>query len=135
MKIVHEVPPFLDAILNAGMAPRLEYALFAYGDTLFIPGGFTPSPEVLKHEELHGIRQMQCVGGPDAWWERYLDDQYFRIAEEAEAYACQYECFCGKHRDRNLRARYLHDMSAQLASPLYGRVISAQDARRLILKS
>lgn len=132
MKIVHDLPPILQAILDAGMAPRLEYAAFCYGDELYIPGGWTPSEDLMAHEQTHSFQHADTEGGPDAWWERYIDDQYFRIAQEAEAYAVQYRFVARKGGSRDRLAKYIYDLSAQLAGPMYGNVIGQRAAMKMI---
>lgn len=132
MKIVHDVPPMLQAIQDAGMAPRLEYAAFCYGDELYIPGKWEPSEELLRHEAEHSEQQRNTEGGKDAWWERYIDDQYFRIEQEAQAYACQYDLYRTRVTDRNAQARYLFQLAGQLSGPMYGNVIPQGAAQKLI---
>lgn len=122
----------LEAIFAAGMAPRVEGALFAYGDTLYIPGGFRPTDEVMAHEEVHSRQHANFEGKEDAWWNRYLTDQYFRVNQECEAYAVQYEAFSEKVRDRNRRALYLDFLAGQLSGPMYGNVIERGVAMKMI---
>lgn len=131
MKIIHAVPPIYDAIVNAGMHPH-AHVLYTYGDALYIPSGIEPSAEVMAHEKWHSHQQLNVEGGPDAWWERYLDDPYFRMQQEAEAYAVQYNAFCNKVKDRNQQARYMFAIAAQLSGPLYGNIISQSSAMKLI---
>lgn len=134
MKVVHEIPPFYEDVLAAGLNPNLRYVMFAYGDVLYVPGGFQPLPEMMAHEMTHGRQQEAYEGGKDAWWGRYLGDQYFRIEQEAEAYANQYKAYCKQFRDRNAQARYLIAVSKDLSGALYGSVISRAAAQKLIQK-
>lgn len=131
MKIINAVPPIFDAIVQAGMQPH-GHVLYTYGDELYIPSGLTPSDEIMAHEKWHSKQQLGIEGGRDAWWERYLEDPYFRMQQEAEAYAVQYNAYCNKVQDRNHRARYLHAIALQLSSPLYGKIISHSAATKLI---
>lgn len=134
MKIVHEIPSFYEDVLAAGLNPNLRHVMFAYGDILYVPGGFTPIPEMMAHEMTHGRQQEAYTGGKDAWWGRYLGDVYFRMEQEAEAYANQYKAFCKLQRDRNARCRYLLHISGDLAGALYGNVINRAAAHKLIQK-
>ncbi len=135
MEIKHEVPKdLLESIQHAGMEPRLEYALFAYGDILYIPAGFTPPPEILAHEEIHSEQHKNYPGGPGAWWGRYIDDPWFRIQQEAAAYARQYDYACDHMKDRNARVRYMHKLASFLASSLYGNVVGQSAAIQMIKK-
>ena len=114
------------------MAPRLEYAAFSYGDSLYIPGTWTPSEELLEHEETHADQHRAFDGGPDAWWGRYIGDQYFRVEQEAQAYANQYVYYASRVKSREDRARYLYALAGQLSGPMYGNVISQSAATKLI---
>lgn len=134
MRVVHEIPPFYEDVLAAGLNPNLRYVMFAYGDILYVPGGFQPLPEMMAHEMTHGRQQEAYEGGKDAWWGRYLGDQYFRIEQEAEAYANQYKAYCKQFLDRNVRARYLIAVSRDLSGALYGSVINRATAQKLIQK-
>ena len=128
MKILNEKPPIFEEIHAAGMAPT-DNAIYAYGDTIYNPGGREIPDHTIAHEETHCRQQGD---NPDAWWGRYLDDQYFRIDQEAEAYAVQFKFICQKIKDRNQRDKILHDMARVLSSPTYGSVIGAQAAYSLI---
>jgi hypothetical protein len=132
MKLLHEIPPFYEDVLTAGLKPNLRYVMFAYGDVLYVPGGFQPFPEMMAHEMTHSRQQEAYNGGKDAWWGRYLGDVYFRMDQEAEAYANQYKAYCKQHKDRNVRVRYLLGISGDLAGALYGNVINRAAAHQLI---
>jgi len=120
MKIIHELPPIYDAVVNAGMRPSLT-TIYAYGDAIYVPSGEHIPEDLIVHEETHCKQQS---GDPDAWWSRYIDDPYFRIEQEIEAYANQYRYVCRNMiKDRNARVRFLMSMSIALSGPIYGNVI------------
>lgn len=86
--------------------------------------------DLIAHESTH-IRQQSTQ--PDAWWSRYLDDQFFRVEQEAEAYAAQYDYVCHHIlKDRNARNKFLLRLASSLASPIYGSVISTSTAMERI---
>ena len=128
MKIKNEKPPIYDHILQAGLAPS-DGAIYTYGDTIYNPTGQPIPPDLVEHEERHSWQQAD---DPDSWWGRYLDDAYFRMDQEAEAYADQYNFICKKVLDRNQQYRILSRLSQILASPMYGSVLSAQACLNLI---
>lgn len=128
MKILNELPPIYDAILANGMHPT-STVVYTYGDTLYNPSGAEISEHLMCHEETHSHQQGS---NPDAWWGRYLIDPFFRLKEEAEAYANQYDFICLTVKDRNRRYFVLNDLASHLASPIYGDVISKDTARKLI---
>lgn len=103
--------------------------IYAYGDTIYNPGGNEIADHMLAHEETHCHQQG---GNPDEWWNRYLLDPYFRVEQEAEAYARQYDFLCAQIKDRNRRTRVLWDLARILSSSLYGSVIGHSKAIQMI---
>ena len=107
--------------------------LYTYGDTLYNPGKIQIPNELIIHEEVHHRQQESYDGGPDAWWTRYFTDAEFRFLQEAEAYGAQYRYACMHMRDRNWRARYIHDIATILASDLYKLGITRHAAQLAIM--
>jgi hypothetical protein len=135
VKIVAANPPVFENIVNAfGVLPK--GTIYTYGDTIYNPEGLYIRPEIMAHETIH-MQQQEQAGGPDLWWGRYLREPEFRIDQEAKAYGMQYRFLCDNDKgmnDRNARYRMLFFLSNILSGPLYGRAISAIDARILITK-
>lgn len=131
MKIKHEYPPkhIWNTVVDAGMAPDPASVLFTYGDTLYVPSGQQVSDDFMAHEELHTKQQGD---DPDAWWSRYIEDEYFRVDQEAKAYGKQYTFLCKKHKDRNAQTRILINLARILAGPLYGNVLQNSAAMKMI---
>lgn len=130
MKIVHENPPnnLRETIAIFGMLPR-NGVIYTYGDTIYNPSAIDLPDHLITHEETHCEQQG---ADPDSWWDRYLQDQYFRVQQETEAYARQFAHICRRVRDRNQRHKILFDLSCILAGPIYGNVINPGDAFRAI---
>jgi len=129
MKIINERPPIWDSVIAAGMRPDETRVIFTYGDKIYNPGGTEISEDVMEHEETHSEQQGL---DPDAWWARYLTDPIFRIAQESEAYAKQYDFMCARVRDRNRRNQFLIYLAGQLSGPMYGNVIDGNGAIKMI---
>ena len=130
-QIKHKKPPrkIWKAVVKAGMNPNPETVIFTYGDTIYVPSG-NPLPEdLIEHESLHTKQQGD---DPDAWWERYIKDEDFRIDQEAKAYGKQYAYLCKQHKDRNAQARILMNLARILSGPLYGNVLKHSEAMKLI---
>ena len=100
MKIKVENPPMLESILAAGMIPNLQTTIFTYGDTIYNPGDNELPDHLIEHEDTHSKQQGD---DPDAWWLRYVNDPYFRLQQEIEAYVNQYKFICKQVTDRNKR--------------------------------
>ncbi len=121
MKIVKDYPPIWDQIKATGMCPDPSKVAFTYGDTIYVPSGMNVPDYLIRHESVHSEQQGD---NPEAWWSRYIDDQYFRIEQETEAYAASYKFLCKRVTDRNQRAVILAQLARSLSGPIYGNVIS-----------
>lgn len=132
MTVVLEQPPMIDAIAAAFPAARKPGTIFSWGAKLYNPSGVAISPALKAHEAVHGQRQGNTDDEVRAWWERYIEDAAFRFDEELIAHRAEYRALCASTKDRNARARGLHVMAARLASPLYGGLVSYNEARRVI---
>ena len=128
MKIINELPPIIDQLLAGGMQPT-RYTLYTYGDTIYNPSGSILPEDIIVHE---GVHEKQQGVDPDAWWSRFIDDQYFRVDQEVEAYAAQYRFMCKKFKDRNKRSQILMHYAKTLSSPIYGDVIGTMKAYEMI---
>lgn len=129
MKVAYDYPPNIDAI-------RAEFDLptgviFTYGETLYNPDHGVIPPDLMAHEETH---QRQQGDDPAGWWKRYLEDVEFRISQEVEAYQNQYNHYkmnrCmknGKLKVNRLR-QFAYQLATYLSSPIYGEVITRQEA-------
>ena len=131
MKILNEKPPekILNGIFGAGMAPNLGNVIFTHGDTIYNPSGRDVPDYLIAHESIHTIQQGD---DPDAWWERYLRDPYFRLQQETEGYAVQFAFICNKVKDRNQRFKILLALARSLSGPTYGSMIGHSAAMKMI---
>ena len=128
MKIKKELPPIINDIFDAGLKPTTT-TVYTYGDTIYSPHVEVISDDVMAQEEVHMAQQGDL---PDAWWSRYLDDPFFRLEQEAEAYAVQYNFLCKTRKDRNDRMRILIHFSNILSGPIYGETVTPTAARKII---
>lgn len=102
--------------------------IFAWGGVIYNPSGLAIPPELIEHERVHCHRQGKDVEG---WWRRYIDDPAFRLAEEIPAHHAEYMHLI-QSGNRNQRRRALKTVAGRLASPLYGRMISAEASKRVV---
>lgn len=131
MEIEQSLPPNYARICSAFPAVAHERdAIFAYGTTIYNPGGRELPSYKIAHEEVHGAQQLEV--GVEWWWERYLEDKDFRLQEEIPAHQADYKAFCKMYKDRNQRNDYLNHLAILLASDLYGNLISQIDAKHRI---
>jgi hypothetical protein len=126
VRVVVGTPPNYEAIVRA-FGPLRPTVVFAYGDAIYSPSGSNLSPDLIEHEKVH-LRQQADVGGAEVWWERYITDPQFRLDQEVEAYRAQ----VAWHTDRASRRRCLRRVARDLASPMYGRIVTSAQARQLL---
>lgn len=127
IKVVVDYPPiYAEIAARFKVGPR---TIFAWGDTIYNPGGGHITRDLIAHEEVHMIQQ---AGNPEAWWRRYLSDPEFLLSQEVEAYARQYQYICSENPNRNYRFQVLQALAMYLASPMYGNVTTIERAMELI---
>ena len=100
------------------------YTIFAYDKVIYCDYELPEHLEI--HERRHLIRQQKM--GVDEWVERYLTDTQFRLNEEVIAYKEQLESV----KNRSARHRLRIQCAADLASSLYGNIITLDEAMRLL---
>lgn len=131
MKIVHSMPPNIDAIFKRfGQENIGPDVVFAYGDTLYVPREGVEIPDhLMAHEETHQRQQGDDVEG---WWKRYLEDDLFRLNQEIEAYRNQYQFMKSAGYGRAERRRMLDILARDLSSKIYGKIILKKTAKEVI---
>mgnify|MGYP001575301922 CR=1 FL=1 len=93
-------PPNFDRIKEVLNPP--ENTVFTYGERLHCPDKrVIISDDLIVHETIHSMQQGK---DPEAWWQLYLIDPEFRKSQEMDAYRNQYNFYCLKIKDRNMRA-------------------------------
>jgi hypothetical protein len=126
MKVVTDYPPNIEFIRQHFELDGNE--IFTYGDTVYSPTG-PISVWLIAHEKVH-CRQQGA--DPDGWWQRYVDDIQFRFEQELQAHRAEYKCVIKHIKDINVRRKLLYAISRRLSSPLYGSLVSHQEALMLI---
>lgn len=128
MKIIKGYPPNYDKI-----AKRFDLSgksvVFTYDGVLYDPSGGEIAPDLMVHEEVHA--RLQKVIGTVRWWERYLENDKFRLMQEIFAYRAQYQ-YAQDNYNRNDRRRLLQHISKDLSSDLYGKLITKEEAKEAI---
>lgn len=100
------------------------YTIFAYDKVIYCDYEL---PEHLQiHERRHLIRQQKI--GVDKWVDKYLIDTQFRLNEEVIAYREQLESVKNRSARHRLRLQCAND----LASSLYGNIVTLQEAMHLL---
>lgn len=129
MKVEVDYPPNYEAICAVfPEVRRMKGVVFTYGPIIFNPSGQEITPDLMHHEQTHTIQQGS---DPALWWENYLKDGEFRLAQELEAYQVQYN-FARQNWHRTHRKNLLFRIAKDLSGPMYGKMISKQEALKLI---
>lgn len=103
-----------------------EYTVFAYNGVIYTNNDL---PEhLIIHEETHLKQQREHRFGVAGWVEDYLNDNVFRLKVEAQAYRNQ----LASVKDRNNRNYLKIQCARDLAGPLYGNLLSYNEAFKLI---
>lgn len=136
MSMCFQKPPVWKQVMEM-FRINIGTTIFTFGDVIYNPAQAPIPDDYIKHEEVHAEQQGHNPEGAGRWWARVFQDQYFRIDQEARAYAVQYDWWClnGPKKQRNNReerAIKLHNLSTVLASPTYGSVVSVAAAKKLI---
>ncbi len=123
-------PPNIEAI--RAVLPVSSRNIFAYDHVIYNPGGTKLPLELLAHERVHFEQQDAHIGGVVGWWEDFLSDPEFRLAQEIPAHKVEYRTFCKYNKDRNMQAQALRAMGQRLSAPMYGGIITTNEAMKAI---
>jgi hypothetical protein len=105
--------------------------IFAYDGKIYAPEGGPLPPELIAHEQVHFRQQGNDVAG---WWDRFLTDPEFRLDQEMEAHRIEWQVFLASKPSRRERRFRLKQMGKRLSAPMYGRIITANQAMKAISK-
>lgn len=121
MKVLHLFPPNYAAI-NRAFKVRGKPVIFCFGDTVYNPGRIKMPDRLLAHEAVHSRQQGT---DPAGWWDRYIIDSKFRLAQEIPAHCAEYAC----------APNLLDDIARRLSSALYGSLVDFAGAVDLLERS
>ena len=124
MAIIKAYPPNYKEIKKV-FKDLPDSAIFTYGSVIYAPNNDL-NPILMRHEEIHSQQQKEM--GVEKWWDRYLRDANFRLSQEVEAFQQEYRLAKKLIKDRNSLARLLFSMAKNLSAPMYGKIISYQQA-------
>ena len=132
-KIIVNYPPNIDAIAQVfPMAKTRKDVIFAYGEAIYNPSGQDLPQEILAHEMVHCMRQLDHEGGVAGWWQEYLTDSEFAYYEELLAHKAEYASIIERHPSRPMRRRALRHVAKKLASSLYGKLVTFEKAKKAL---
>lgn len=126
--IRNDTPPNWAEIHAALPDVSLDHQIFAWVPYIYWKHQDTRplQQDLIAHELKHHDQQDEM--GPVRWWQRYLNDPQFRLDQEIEAIRAQLACARGMTRDRTKIFNLARTQAQNLASPVYGGVITFQEA-------
>lgn len=127
-EIVHDYPPIYDRILQRFPAIAGKAVFFAWGDIIYNPKGVAIPPFIVRHEEVHAARMRGDILG---WWERYLDDDMFRLTEELAGHLAEIDAL-SENTNRQRRRQLLKQTARRLSNPIYGYRLTRHEATELL---
>ena len=129
MHDTHDFPPNFQAILKVFPEANKHGVLFCYGDQIYNPSRIDIPQYLVVHENVHRLQQGDR---PGLWWEKYLVNPEFRLAQEIPAHQAEYEAYGWEYPNRTLRRMHLKEEAKRLSGPLYGNMISFEKAKAII---
>ena len=126
MRIVNELPPkrIYDACVKQFGVSFDDGIVWTYGDAIHTK--YPLRPDVCAHEKVH-IKQ-QLAMGVVKWWDQYLEDPQFRYEQELEAYQAQWKFIKKNVQSRNDQFNFLKHIARDLSGPMYGNMVTFQQA-------
>ncbi len=131
IKISHEIPDIYYECQKRYGVKWAHGVVITYGDTVYVNSGFQLDGSLQEHEGTH-IRQQLKIGA-DVWWKRYFDEPEFRLSQEKEAYINQSKWLKRNIKNRELRFRVLNKIIADFSGPMYGSIITRDEAKKLLM--
>jgi len=111
--------------------PITDDTIFVFKDKIFSNLKEIPY-DVVIHERTHLDQQFKI--GAKKWIELYITDKEFRLKQELEAYREQLK-EVRKTGDREEYAHILVECCRNISSPLYGKMITFQEALKIFQKN
>lgn len=134
VKIINDVPPMWNNVTR-WLGGQPQNVVFTYGDAIYNPSKILLPIEIVEHEKVHMWQQEFSDERAALWWSKYMRDDQFRLEQELEAYAKQYNVVCRYVTDKNAQTRYLIDTARILSGKLYKLDISFSEAYRMLRKA
>lgn len=131
MIIKRERPPMFARIVQVFPEAEKAGTIFTFGNVIYAPGVGSLPRELMRHEEVHSVRQGTSLESVFYWWDRYLLDAKFRYDEEAPAHIAEFKAWRPGRRGFN-RAGFLNMVAERLSGPLYGGIVTKAEAMKLL---
>ena len=131
-EIVDDWPPNIAAIRE--VLPVTRNNIFAYDGVIYSPSGTRLEAALIAHEQVHFAQQASYAGGVVQWWRDFLASPKFRLSQELPAHRVEWAEFLKTNPPRKHKRLRIKHMAKRLSGKMYGCMISAAEAKRLIQK-
>lgn len=138
VKPISELPEFAKRLMGQmwakyGTPKNLETIVCTYFDAIYTKSAMPQ--DLFVHECVHYVRQGsgEDEGLAQAYCERYVKDEKFRYEEELLAYREQYRFILSKS-NKPVAFEHAKRLAHDLASPMYGGIVSESEALLAIIK-
>jgi hypothetical protein len=130
-EVTEDLPPkwIYDACVDKFGIDFYKGVIFTVNNKIHIFDKRLLTRDLLAHELTHIEQQKEM--GYKKWWEKYLEDTEFRLTQEYLAYQNQYQ-YCKEFYSRNARRIVLKHIIGSLSGPMYGNLITEEEARNLL---
>lgn len=129
-RVIKAYPPNFNELAKTFPIKGKPGIIYAYGERIYNPSGVVIRPWVIAHETVHCTRQL--LYGLANWWIDYAMYKTFRLEEEVLAHKREWTEITNSSMSQRDKSRYLAMMVERLSGPLYGSMVSQQEARGLI---
>lgn len=131
VSVVKGWPPVIAEIRK--VLPVTANNIFAYDGKIYSPATAKLSRWLVAHECVHFDQQAAHPGGVRGWWYDFLYDKQFRLEQEIPAHQREWRTWLNAQpRNRKERRLVLKQMAKRLSAPMYGGIISFEQAKRAI---
>lgn len=126
MKRINKKPPVYDKCKEKFDINWNKGIAFAYDGNIYCKRKLLKSK--IAHEKVHIEQQTEM--GVEKWWDKYLEDDKFRLSQEMEAYTGEVIFLMIHERDYKKRDKMLEKILRDFSSSMYGNIISYEAAKQ-----
>jgi hypothetical protein len=128
IKFSKEKPEILERCEQAFGVKWNHGVIITYGDTIYCKRKLQ-EPKI-SHEEVH-VRQQKEYG-VEEWWNRYFEDEKFRLEQELEAYQAEVDYIRQHIWNIPMRNAMFDKIAMDLSSSMYGNIVTYREVFKLL---
>jgi hypothetical protein len=102
--------------------------IMTYGNTIHCK--YRLKEPKITHESIHVRQQLET--GVEEWWDRYFEDEQFRLDQEVEAYKAEIKWIRHNVKGMDLKSRMIEKIVDDISSEIYGSIVTKKEALELL---